>query len=123
MNWFPADLPSFVWGVVVGLVGAVFTGFLREAGKDGYLWLKEKILRSPPDPVKVDGRFVPELYEPGLCAWVGEEKVYDYERKGWTYYPHPRDDAKCYREVWTGNRKSLEYLMVQPEAQRKPEPA
>jgi hypothetical protein len=95
MNWFPTDLPSFLWGIMIGLGGAFLTGILQEAGKDTWLWLKRKVSSVP--LIKLDGKFIPTLYDPGSCAWVPEERVYDYEQKGYTYYS--KGNAKCFREA------------------------
>ena len=119
MSWLPTDLASFVWGVVLGLGGAYFTGFLREAGRDSWQALKKRLFPSPPEPVKVEGTFVATLYDPGSCVWVPEERIYDYERKSYSYYPHPKNGAKCFREVWTGSQKHIEFLMAAPSAKRR----
>lgn len=110
---------SFVFGVVLGAAGMLATGFLRAAGSDLYQYLKKRINPPPLEPVKVGSHFDPVLYEPGSCAWVREEKVDDYEHDKYTFYPHPKSGAKCFREAWVGPQKRIEFLMVRPDATRK----
>ena len=115
MDFLPTDWKSFVWGVAVGGFGAFFTGFLKKFGEDAYAALKSKWFPKPPEPVKVDGKFVPSAFEPGKCAWVPEYKAYDYEAQNYSYYPHPNTGEKCFRVVGEG---SCEFLMVSPDAKK-----
>ena len=80
--------------------------------------LDERLHPKAPDPVQVDGKFVPERFSPGLCAWVREVQLYEYEEKNYTYYPHPKSDARCFRITSDGRNPVKEYLMVQPGAVR-----
>jgi len=115
---FPDDLPSYLWGAAsVALVWFV-SSFTKAAGKDAWGWFKNKINPAPPEPIKVGGQFVPETYPPGSCAWVAEEKVYDYEEKHYFNYPHPKNNAKCFRETYSGQIKKVEWLMVKPGTEK-----
>jgi hypothetical protein len=120
MSLLPTDLPSFTWGAVVGVAAAFGTGFLKKAGEQAYSWLAHKINPPPVQPIQVDGRFVATAFEPSHCAWVGEPLVYDYETKGYTHYPHPKNGARCLRTIWDGNKSVTEVLLVQPGAVRRP---
>jgi hypothetical protein len=51
----------------------------EEVWRGWYAALKSKWFPKPPEPVKVDGKFVPSAFEPGKCAWVPEYKAYDHE--------------------------------------------
>lgn len=42
MSGLPSDLTSFLWGIGLGVIGAFGAGFLKRAGEDSYLWLKNK---------------------------------------------------------------------------------
>jgi hypothetical protein len=113
------DLTSFALGVVVGTIGAFFTGFLKKAGEDAWSWSKAKVFPAPPvplAPMRVEGKFPATLYAPGDCAWVREEKTYEYEAKGYFYYPHPKNGARCFRNAPVGSEMHHEYLMVSPNA-------
>jgi len=114
----PDDLTSYIWGAASVAVAWFLSSLTKAAGKDAWSWLKNKINPAPPEPIKVDGKFVPEAYEPGSCAWVREEKVYDYEDKGYFYYPHPKNGAKCFRETYSGQIKYVEWLMVKPDVKQ-----
>jgi hypothetical protein len=81
--------------------------------------LKKRVNPPPLEPVKVEGWFEPTLIEASSCAWVTEVGVYDYEQKNCTYYPHPKNGAKCYREAWVGPQKYHEFLMVSPDGKKK----
>lgn len=116
MNWLPDDLPSFLWGVVVGAVGLFIAGFLNTAGADAWKWIKARVAPPPLEPIVVERTFKPTRYDPGSCAWVREERLLIYEEKGYRYYPHPRNNAKCYRLVHTRTHTEKEYLMVSPAA-------
>jgi len=108
----PADLPSFLWGgLSVALVWFI-SSFTQAAGKDAWSWVKKKINSEPVEPIKVSGKFIPKVYAPGDCAWVGEERAYTYESEEYFYYPHPKNGAKCFREAYSGHHKSIEWLMV-----------
>lgn len=111
---FPDDLPSYLWGAASVALVWFLSSFTKAAGKDAWGWFKNKVNPAPPEPMKVGGKFVPEAYPPGSCAWVGEDKVYDYEGKDYFYYPHPKNGAKCFRETYSGHIKRVEWLMVKP---------
>ena len=115
---FLDDLSSFIWGAVI--VAAIWfaSSFISEAGKDAWDWFKSEVNPPPPEPIKVDGKFVPEIYVPGSCAWVREETLYDYEANDYFYYPHPKNGTKCFRETYSGNNKYTEWLMVKPGAKK-----
>jgi hypothetical protein len=95
MSFLPSDLPSFLWGAVVGLVGAFFSGFLKKAGEDAYHFVRDKLNPPPVPPLELSPRFEPTLFKPGGCAWVEELKVPDYEDQGYTHYPHESGAPKC----------------------------
>jgi len=118
MPFLPSDPVSFAWGAVVGIVGAFGAGFLKKAGEDFYLWAKTKVHPTPPEPIQVDGKFVPSLFEPSACAWVRQERLYEFEEKAYTYYPHPKNGARCFRVTSDGSRPLTEFLMVTPGAKQ-----
>lgn len=115
---FPDDLPSYLWGVASVALVWFLSSFTKAAGKDAWGWVKSKISPEPPEPIKVDGKFVPKVYPPGECAWIGETKIYDYEGKDYFYYPHPKNNWKCYRETFSVHIKTKEWLMVKPGAEK-----
>lgn len=75
MDFLPTDWGSFVWGVAIGASGAFFAGFMKKFGEDVYRSLKSKWFPGPPEPVKVDGKFVATAFEPAKCAWISEGKT------------------------------------------------
>jgi hypothetical protein len=121
MSFLPSDLSSFVWGALAGGVAAFATGLLKKAGERTFTAVENKLNPKPPEPVQVDGRFVPKRYSPPDCAWVNELKLYDYEHKGYTYYPHAKADARCFRITSDGRNSLKEFLLVQPNAKRTPD--
>ena len=116
MAFLPTDLPSFAWGALIGVIAAFWTGFLQKAGEHAFTYFKNKINPKPPEPERVDGRFVPVAFSPSECAWVNEVKLYDYEQKGYSYYPHPKNNARCFRITSDSSRSIKEFLQVQPGA-------
>lgn len=58
------NLSSFVIGALIAGGAFFFTGFLREAGKDAYAWLRRRIFPRPetpsPPPASVTVKFEPE---------------------------------------------------------------
>ncbi len=116
MSFFPTDWLSFVWGVGLAAIAAFGTGFLKKAGEHVFTYLSNKISPKPPEPVQVDGKFVSSRYDTGTCAWVSESKLYEYEQKGYTFYPHPKEDAHCFRITSDGRHQYKEFLLVQPGA-------
>lgn len=119
MSILPTDLPSFVWGLAIGALGAFFTGLFKKLGEESWLVLKGKIFPKPPEPIEVAKNFEPKIYEPGSCAWVPELKVVDKEAENYTHYPHPTNGAKCYRVVRSGNGNLYkEFLMAKPDAKK-----
>mgnify|MGYP001239210881 CR=1 FL=1 len=116
MSILPTDLSSFIWGAAIGLVGAFGTGFFKKAGESFFAFIANKIHPKPLEPIQVGGSFVAEIYSPGQCAWVSETSLYEYEQKGYTYYPHPKNKARCYRMYPDGRLLLKEFLMVQPNA-------
>lgn len=117
MSFIPSDWTGFLWGVLVGGVVAFGTGFLKKAGEHVFSWLAAKVNPGPPEPVQVDGKFVPTRFAPALCAWVSEVKLYEHEEMGFFYYPHPKNNAKCFRITSDGKNPIKEFLLVKPEAQ------
>jgi len=115
MSFLPSDWPSFIWGIVVGALGLLFTGVLKKAGEDVYSAAKARLFPAPPQPIQVPHNFDPILYQAGSCSWVPEVYTYEREAQGYTYYPHPNGGAKCCRTG--GARGSNEFLMVRPDAQ------
>ena len=91
---------------------AVITLVVKQAGERGFAFIANKLNPKPPEPVQIDGKFVATRFAPGECAWVNETERYDYEEKGYTYYPHPRSNARCFRITSDGR----EFLLVQPGA-------
>lgn len=116
MSLLPTDLPSFVWGAVLAGIAAFATGFLKHAGERAFGYIANKLNPKPPEPTQVDGHFVPTRFVPSECAWVNEVKLYEYEAKGYTYYPHPKSRARCFRITSDGMRPLKEFLLVQPGA-------
>ena len=116
MAFLPTDLSSFAWGALFGAIAAFGTGFLQRAGEHAFTFLKNKIHPKSPEPEQVDGRFIPVTYAPGECAWVNEIKLYDYEQKGFSYYPHHKNNARCFRISSDGQHRIKEFLLVQPGA-------
>jgi hypothetical protein len=118
MSFLPTDLPSFAWGALIGAVAAFGTGFLKKAGEHVFTLVAGKVNPKPPEPEQVDGRFVPTRFAPGVCAWVREVQLYEYEEKGYTYYPHPKNEARCFRITSDGMKPVKEFLLVQPGSAR-----
>jgi hypothetical protein len=106
-----------VWGAAIAGLAAFGTGFLKKAGEHTFTNVAGKLNPKPPEPEHVDGRFVPTRFAPGLCAWVSEQKLYEYEEKGYTYYPHPSNSAHCFCNTSDGRGLVREFLLVQPGAQ------
>jgi hypothetical protein len=120
MSLLPTDLPSFAWGALIGAVAAFGTGFLKKFGEHAFTFFVGKINPKPPEPEQVDGLFVPTRFAPGVCAWVREVKLYEYEVKGFTYYLHPTNEARCFRITSDGMNPVKEFLLVQPGSARVP---
>ena len=118
MAFLPSDWPSFLWGAAIGAVAAFGTGFLQKAGEKAFSRLDGKLNPKTPEPVQVDGKFIATVFPPGLCAWVREVQLYDYEEKGYTYYPHPKTEGHCFRITSDGRSPVKEFLMVQPGTAR-----
>lgn len=118
MNWLPNNIPSFIWGFAVAIVGMVATGFLREVGKELWGVFKKKYFPAsppPPDPIQVDLRFKPTTYAEKDCIWARHESVSRYESEGYTYYPHPYFGGKVVR----GYDREASFLMVKPDAKQQ----
>lgn len=118
MNWLPQDFPSFLWGLVLAVIGMVATGFLREAGKELWALVKKKYFPHPPlppEPVQVDLQFQPTLYAGSDCVWSRHESVSRREAEGYTFYPHPSTGGKVVR----GYGREASYLMVKPNAPKQ----
>ena len=111
-------MAEFLGGLGVGFA----TGFLTKAGEDAWTSVlsrvRNRLWPPPPQPVEVDGTFVPTQYPPGSCGWVPELAVYEAEQRRLTYYPHPESGSKCYRMVPHGSRLVKEFLMVQPGTEK-----
>ena len=118
MSFLPTDLPSFAWGALIGAVAAFGTGFLKKAGEHAFTLIAGKMNPKPPEPEQVDGRFIPTSFAPGVCAWVREVQLYEYEETGYTYYPHPKNEARCFRITSDGMKPVKEFLLVQPGSVR-----
>ena len=118
MAFWPTDLSSFSWGIAAGAVAAFGTGFLQKLGEEAYRWVAGKVNPPPIEPMQVDGRFEPTAYAPGTCAWVSEARLYEFEAKGYEYYPHPKSKGKCFRITSDGRNPFTEFLMVQPGAEK-----
>ena len=116
MSFLPTDWSSFLWGAAVGALAAFGTGFLQKGGEKAFAYLDGKLNPKPPEPIQVDGRFVPTAFTPGECAWINGVKLYEYEEKNYTYYPHPKSGGKCFRITSDGRHALKEFLMVQPDA-------
>lgn len=113
---FPDDLPSYLWGAATIGIAWFLSSFFGAAGSDAWSLLKRKV---KPGPMKVSRKFSPEIYAPGDCAWVGDDKIFDYEDNGYEYYPHPKNGAKCFREIMVhSGMKGNEWLMVKPGAEK-----
>jgi len=112
------EILSYLLGLVLIAAGLMFHGFFKEVGKDIWGYLKSKFNPPDPDPIKVDGSFDSKQPTPSNRAWVNESKLYDFESRGYTYYPHPKNQAKCFRETGAGNNRYIEFLMVKPDADK-----
>jgi hypothetical protein len=108
------DWPSFGWGVVTGGVIAFWAGFFKKAGEALFTAVSARF--KPPEPIQVDGKFIPNLFPPGSCAWVNELKLYEYEEQGYSYYPYGKRNARCFRLISDGPKLLKEFLMVKPGA-------
>ena len=118
MSFLPTDLVSFIWGIVLALLGAFFTGFFKKAGEHGYEAVRARLLPPPKQPVEVDRHFEPTLFKPEACAWVRETRVQEFEEKRYTHYPHATGAPGCYRITSNGISSFKEFLMVTPDAER-----
>lgn len=116
MSFLPTDWPSFVWGALIGAIAAFGTGFLKKAGEHAFTHVAGKVNPKLPEPEQIDGRFESTRFAPGICAWVREARLYEYEEKGYTYYPHPKNEARCFRITSDGRDRIKEFLLVQPGA-------
>jgi len=116
MNIFPDDLLSFIWGLIVGIVVIIFSGFGSAAGSDLWHWLKRRINKEPPEPKEVSAKFSPTLYPKSSCAWVPELDVPVKEQQDWGFYPHHDTNGHCYRMANHGRKLTREFLMVNSEA-------
>lgn len=117
MSFLPADLPSFLWGIAIGGIAALLSGIFKKAGEDLYGLLKSRL--APPAPISVPHDFDPVLYEKGGCAWVPESDLERLEANGYTYYPHKKRSAKCFRMTYSVHGQINEYLMAKPNAKRR----
>lgn len=102
----------------MAVVGMVATGFMREAGKELWAFLKKKYFPlppPPPEPVQVDLQFEPTLYAGSDCLWARHESVSRREAEGYTFYPHPSTGGKVVR----GYGREAAFLMVKPKAQKQ----
>ena len=61
MNFLPSDWPSFLYGMVFGVMVTFFTGFFKKLGEDAAVAAKDKVFPKPPEPIRVSNSFVPEL--------------------------------------------------------------
>ncbi len=118
MAFLPTDLPSFAWGALVGAIAAFGTGFLQKVGEHVFAYIRDKINPKHPEPEQIDGHFVPVTFACSECAWVNEVKLYEYEQKGYSYYPHPKNNARCFRITSDGRHPIKEFLLVQPRAKK-----
>jgi hypothetical protein len=118
VSLIPTDWTSFIWGIAVGGLAALFSGVIKKAGEDLYCLIKARI--KAPEPVPVSHDFDPILFEHGECSWVPESKRATRATEGYTYYPHGKRGAKCFRMVHTVHGQTNEWLMVRPNAKRLP---
>ena len=95
----------------------MFSGVIKKAGEDLYGLIKTKV--TPPEPILVPHDFDPVLYEPGECAWVPESKRERLVADGYTYYPHAKRGAMCFRMTHSAHGQTNEYLMAKPSAKRR----
>jgi len=84
MSILPSDLPSFAWGIALGVIGAFGAGFLKKAGEECYSWIRNKVSPKPPEQhpaqvvIHVTGNGVPapsEEISPSLLEPVSVERV------------------------------------------------
>lgn len=115
---FSIDWPSFLWGGAAGLLGAFLTGFFKKAGEHAYSAIHSRAFPQPPEPIEVDRRFEPTLFERGRCAWVSELDVPEFEDKGFIHYPHQSGAPKVYRHTSDGRRILKEFLMAKPGTEK-----
>ena len=114
MDLLPKDIISFIWGLIVGGVVIVFSGFASELGKDLYTWLKKRL--GEPEPLKVSTGYKATAVPPERCSWVVEHETPNFEDMNYHFYPHPKNrNGKCFREVNHRGQMIREFLMVKPE--------
>ena len=119
MAFLPSDWPSFLWGAAIGTIAAFGSGFFKKVGEKAFSALEHRLHPKPPEPIQVDGKFVPTRFNPGRCAWIREVQLYGYEAKGYSYYPHPSSGARCFRITGNGSIPVKEFLMVEPGVARQ----
>lgn len=113
----PSDLPSYLWGLLTGLVGLFFVSFINAAGSDAWSWFKGQLSSTPAEPERVSKDFTPEDIGLGRCCWANEEKCLKLINEGWTYYLKPKTGSRCYRVARNGHREQYrEYLVLDPSA-------
>jgi hypothetical protein len=110
MDFWPRDLLSFGWGLLVGGVAAFLTGFLKKAGEDTWTAVHKRLFPLDPEPIHVPANFNPNQYEQGTFAWVRDDSIHQREIEGYTHFLHPNGRAKCFRTI-PGHR---EFLMRTP---------
>ena len=110
------NITSYIW-FLVGIAAIIFLrGAISAAGKDAWSWLRGKIIPSELEPIEVPSNFAESITEQGKRAWIRSTETIDRESKGYTYFPHPTNSAKCFRKTNSGNRQYVEWLMTKPES-------
>ena len=108
------DAWSFLAGLVVGALGAFFTGFMTEAGRDAYARLRGKLEPEPPDDVEVPHNYQQTQYAMESCIWSPPSKIAEREFEAYTYCAHPSNGGRTYRVEPNGRH----YLMVEPGTEK-----
>ncbi|MES9900415.1 MAG: hypothetical protein ABW148_15530 [Sedimenticola sp.] len=109
------NIAGYIW-FLIGIAAIIFLrSVISAAGKDAWSWLKGKINTATPEPIEVSSNFAESITEQGKRAWIRSTEIIDRESKGFTYFPHPTNSAKCFRKTNSGNKQYIEYLMTKPQ--------
>ena len=109
------NIAGYIW-VLIGIAAIIFLrSVISAAGKDAWSWLKGKINPAAPQPIEVASNFAESITEQGQRAWIRSTKTIDRESKGYTYFLHSMNNAKCFRKTNSGSKQYIEWLMTKPQ--------